>query len=72
MVYISRTKWLNDDNHNTKYYHLKTLHHRRNNKIVMIKINKGYWIEEEDQVSKLFIEHYKKLFSFHGIRHMWD
>lgn len=63
----SKTKWITDGDHNTKYYHLKTVHRRRKNKIVMLKNNEGKWIEEEDQVRQLFIEHYEKFFALHDI-----
>lgn len=43
-----RTKWITDGDRNTKYYHIKTVHHRRKNKTVMVKNNEGRWVEEED------------------------
>ncbi|CAK8579757.1 unnamed protein product [Lathyrus sativus] len=33
----ARTKWLTDGDGNTKFYHVKTVQRRRNNKIMMIK-----------------------------------
>lgn len=67
----SRAKWLVDRERNTKYYHLKTVNRRRNNKNFMIKDDSRKWIEDRDQIKSLVNEFYKKLFSLGGNCNSW-
>lgn len=43
----SRAKWLIDGDHNTKYYYIKIMQHKRRNTIVMIKYDEGQWVDEK-------------------------
>ncbi|XP_058769166.1 uncharacterized protein LOC131643032 [Vicia villosa] len=67
----SRAKWLVDGDRNTKYYHIKTVQRRRN-KIVTVKDANGNWIEDDKQVQKLFLDHYKELFALKNTYQYWE
>lgn len=70
-VQRSMEKWLVDSDRNTKYYHLKIVQHRRRNNIVKIRDDNDKWNEEESKVRRLFIIHYKKMFSLNDTRKKW-
>lgn len=65
----SKAKWLVDGDKNTKYYHLKTVNRRRNNKIIMLKDESGRWIQYGSKIQKHVNDYYKKLFS---LGEKWD
>lgn len=43
----SRAKWITDGKHNTKYFHLSTIIHRRS-KITMLKNDDNIWVDDPD------------------------
>lgn len=46
----ARTKWLNDGDRNTSYYHTKTNVRRRRNRVMTLRGVDGQWIEGRDEV----------------------
>lgn len=59
----SKEKQLVDGDRSTIYYQLKVVQCIRRNNIVMIKNVDGDWVEDENQVCHLFINHYREIFS---------
>ncbi|PNX94494.1 ribonuclease H, partial [Trifolium pratense] len=59
----SRARWLVDGDRNTRYYHLKTITRRRQNKILMLRDSNGEWIEDADALKQMANDFYKALFS---------
>ncbi|KAF7822209.1 ribonuclease H [Senna tora] len=58
----ARCQWIRDGDRNTRYYHTKTISHRRKNKILMLKDRDGNWTEDLDEIKKIIINFYKELF----------
>lgn len=48
----SRTNWLADRDHNTRYYHMKIARRRRKNKILMLNNDYGIWMKEESELKR--------------------
>lgn len=61
-----------DGDRNIKYYHIKIVQRRRRNNIVMIKNDDEQCIEDDNQVRKIFINHYKSLFALNDTGQMWE
>lgn len=59
----SRAKWLCDGDRNTRFYHVKTLSRRRNNRITALRDSSGVWRDEENIVRNMVNEFYKDLFT---------
>lgn len=49
----SRGQWIVQGDRNTKYYHTKTLIHRRRNKVKMLRSDEGGWVTDEKEMEKL-------------------
>ncbi|KAF7839228.1 ribonuclease H [Senna tora] len=58
----ARCQWIRDGDRNTRYYHTKTISHRRRNKILMLKNNSGDWIEDLEEIKRTIVSFYKELF----------
>ncbi|GAU46481.1 hypothetical protein TSUD_402360, partial [Trifolium subterraneum] len=58
----SRGKWITDGDHNTKYYHSKTIVRRRRNKIVSLRNEAGDWIENQEDLSNMVRNFYINLY----------
>ncbi|KAF7823297.1 ribonuclease H [Senna tora] len=58
----ARCQWIRDGDRNTRYYHTKTISHRRRNKILMLKDNSGNWTEDLEEIKKITVNFYKELF----------
>jgi ribonuclease HI len=67
----SRAKWLIDGDRNTRYYHLKTISRRKKNNILMLKDEKGQWIDNVDKLQDMATDFYVKLFSEDQLRRDW-
>lgn len=59
----ARTKWLNDGDRNTTYYHLKTKIRRSRNRITSLKDEEDNWVEGRQEVGNLFNQYFQTLFS---------
>ena len=46
----SRAKWINEGDHNTKYYYIKTIIRRRRNRIKMLRDSKGRLLENDEGI----------------------
>lgn len=60
---ISRAVWLKEGDKNTKFFPSKASSGRRKNTIREIFNEKEQWIEETDEVGRLFYDYFDKLFT---------
>ena len=58
----SRSQWIRDGDHNTKYYHSKTIVLRRRNKIISLRKEDRTWVEEPESLRELVCNFYINLF----------
>ncbi|WZZ66780.1 hypothetical protein YC2023_078150 [Brassica napus] len=63
----SREKWIVLGDRNTNYYHTSTIVRRKRNKIEMLKDDDGRWIEQSEELQRLAINYYKRLYSTEDI-----
>lgn len=63
----SREKWIVLGDRNTNYYHTSTIVRRKRNIIEMLKDEDGRWIEQSEELEKLAIAYYKRLYSTEDI-----
>lgn len=59
----SREKWVVFGDRNTNYYHTSTIVRRKRNIIDMLKDDDGRWIDQSEELEKLAITYYKRLYS---------
>jgi hypothetical protein len=59
----SRARWLVNGDRNTRYYHLKTITRRRQNRIVMLRNLEGDWVEDEETLKQMANDFYQNLFT---------
>ncbi|GAU46050.1 hypothetical protein TSUD_191210 [Trifolium subterraneum] len=59
----SRSQWIKDGDRNTRYYHVKTIKRRRQNKIIMLRNDQNEWVEEEENLKAMVNNYYKRLFA---------
>ncbi|PNY15946.1 ribonuclease H, partial [Trifolium pratense] len=67
----SRARWLADGDRNTKYYHLKAVTRRRQNKVLMLRDADGSWVEDRDKLKELANNFYKSLFTTNDSADNW-
>lgn len=58
----SRVSSLLDGDRNTKFFHLSTLIRRKKNHVHSLKLANGSWVEEEEAVKRIALEHFASLF----------
>jgi len=58
----SRIDWQILRDRNAAFYHIKTITHRKHNKIRCLKDNLGNWVDSEDQVIDSILNGFKKLY----------
>ncbi|XP_058733248.1 uncharacterized protein LOC131604851 [Vicia villosa] len=58
----ARTNWLADGDRNTKYYHMKVISRRKRNRILMLKNEEGYWVEDHEKLQQLVTTYFKTIF----------
>ncbi|KAK8629910.1 hypothetical protein V6N13_078727 [Hibiscus sabdariffa] len=58
----SRIDWLKSGDRNSKFFHATTLQNRRQNNICRIQSAHGEWLEDDNEIAKLFQEHYKTVY----------
>ena len=63
----SREKWIVLGDRNTNYYHTTTIVRRKRNRIEMLKDDEGHWIDQPEQLDKLAMNYYKRLYSTEDI-----
>lgn len=63
----SREKLLTHGDRNTKFFHTSTIIRRRKNKIEMLKNAEGQWLTDEEELEKLAITYYKRLYSLDDV-----
>ncbi|XP_012850814.1 PREDICTED: uncharacterized protein LOC105970524 [Erythranthe guttata] len=59
----SKDKWLKDGDANTKYFHLSTILHARNNRISSIKSMNNMIFFERNSIGNCFVKFYSDLFT---------
>uniref|UniRef100_A0A1J3D4G4 Uncharacterized protein n=1 Tax=Noccaea caerulescens TaxID=107243 RepID=A0A1J3D4G4_NOCCA len=63
----SREKWIALGDRNTKYYHTTTVVRRRRNRIETLKDDDGRWITKPEELEKIAIEYYRRLYSMEDV-----
>lgn len=63
----SREKWIALGDRNTKYFHTSTIIRRRRNRIEMLKDDEDKWVEEPQELAKMVVEYYQKLYSVEDV-----
>lgn len=66
----SREKWIPLGDRNTKFFHTSTIIRRRRNRIEMLKNDDGEWISNVQELEKLAIEYYRRLYSMEDVDEM--
>ncbi|XP_048629290.1 uncharacterized protein LOC125600751 [Brassica napus] len=56
-------KWVVLGDRNTNYYHTSTIVRSKRNKIEMLKDEDGRWIDQSEELEKLAIAYYRRLYS---------
>lgn len=59
----SRVNWLNDDDANTRFFHIKTTSRRRRNNIVYFKDDNRNWLDDQNAITTHTINFFAKLFT---------
>ncbi|XP_061371160.1 uncharacterized protein LOC133313766 [Gastrolobium bilobum] len=59
----ARCKWIEDGDRNTTFYHTTTIIRRAKNKILELKNDEGHFVREEDNLLKLILAFFGKLYS---------
>lgn len=59
----ARTNWLTSGDQNTSFFHASTLHRRRRNKILKLKVGEDLWVEKEEDIANEFVKFYRDLFT---------
>lgn len=54
-------KWIQEDDKNTKFFHLSTVIKRQNNAIHSIKIENHTWINDRKEINSYFINNFQKV-----------
>lgn len=63
----SREKWIALGDRNTKFFHTSTVIRRRRNRIDMLKDEGGRWITEVDELEKVAVDYYTRLYSMEDV-----
>ena len=58
----ARTKWLNDGDRNTSYYHMKTKIKRSRCKVTSLRNENNEWIDGRIEVGQLVNDYFQRLF----------
>lgn len=66
-LHKSREKWFVQGDRNTSFFHTSTIIRRRHNRIEMLKNEKGGWISNTNELEKLAIDYYKRLYSLDDV-----
>ncbi|KAK4252603.1 hypothetical protein QN277_014354 [Acacia crassicarpa] len=64
----SRITWLKCGDRNSKFFHNSVIQRRQRNKILRLKNEQGCWLEEKEDINRLFCEFYRGLFKSGGSR----
>ena len=59
----SRTLYLKDGDHNTKFFHCRATQRKRKNFIAGIRNHSDLWCTDKDQISDVFVKYFSELFS---------
>lgn len=59
----AKTKWLEEVDTNTRFFHLTTIIHRRYNSINTILSTTNVWLTHRQNIGNAFVEHFRSLFS---------
>ncbi|XP_043721146.1 uncharacterized protein LOC122668675 [Telopea speciosissima] len=63
----SRVDWLQQGDRNTKFFHLTTIQHRSQNRILKLRAPDGGWIHDEGEIYDLMIGYYQEIFKSEGL-----
>ncbi|KAM3283106.1 pistil-specific extensin-like protein [Capsicum chacoense] len=59
----AQTRWFEEGDSNTKYFHSVIRERRRRLQLNRIKNHKNKWVQGSDKIAKAAIQHFKKLFN---------
>ncbi|KAG7578919.1 Reverse transcriptase domain [Arabidopsis thaliana x Arabidopsis arenosa] len=59
----SRDRWITLGDRNTTYFHTSTVIRRRRNRIEMLKNDEEHWISNSQELEKLALDYYTRLYS---------
>ncbi|CAL1354280.1 unnamed protein product [Linum trigynum] len=62
----SRLEWISSGDRNTKYFHSKTMHRRKRNRITLLKDTLGVWVEEPEALLSLVKNFFQALYTDDG------
>ncbi|KAJ1403557.1 hypothetical protein SESBI_27265, partial [Sesbania bispinosa] len=68
----SRIKWLQYGDRNSRFFHASTVQRRDRNKLFRLKDNEGVWVEGQQEVEDLVLEHYKEVYKSGGSEGVLD
>lgn len=68
----SRVNWLSYGDKNSAFFHATINQRRQRNQILMLKSNRGDWIQDEDGINGLISKYFSNLFDHSGIREFSD
>jgi hypothetical protein len=66
----SRLKWLNAENKNTHFFHLRASRRRRKDRITKLRQSDGNMTEKEQEMAQITTEFYKVLYTSEGFENM--
>lgn len=58
----SRTKWLQDGDRNTRYYHIKATNRKKRNNICMLRGDDGQWKDDLEEIKTMVSTYFISLF----------
>ncbi|KAJ1414056.1 Endonuclease/exonuclease/phosphatase superfamily [Sesbania bispinosa] len=62
----SRLKWLQYGEKNSKFFHASTIQRRDRNKLFRLKDSEGNWVEGQQEVEDLVLDHYREVYKSDG------
>ena len=55
--------WLKEGGRNTRFFHAMAINRRRTNMVSKIRDEKGYKNEKEEDISRVFLNYFKEVYS---------
>lgn len=68
----AKTKWIDEGDRNTRFFHLTTIIHRRYNSIHTILASNNTWLNCRQQIGSAFQDYFRTLFSSSNPQHPED
>ena len=68
----SRLKWIKWGDRNTKFFHASTIQRRDRNRIQRLKNSNGEWVEGQEEVTRVILEHFQEVYNSTPIQGIED